>query len=201
MTQRAGQLLPWGHSAAVSRQWVTANGRVYQRARAHDYHRRYGFLRAAGIYLMRVPRGPTTGNGRWLVLLRDDPTQPDLPADTPTIRNPPTASAATIVISSPTGGTQTSPVAITGVCTAGIQLQAASNTGGVIGGFTALTVTGTSFSGAVTMAPGAALRIRVRQVGATYNYVDSNAFTVSAAAGDPDEPPQRPQLPQRPKRG
>ena len=192
MTHYAGQMLPWGHGAAVSPYWVVANGRFYRAALAGDYHKRHGFRPGiSGIYMLRTPPGPVAGNARWLVLLRDDPTQPDLPADTPTASRPPTAMAAQIVISQPSGGSQTSPVAVSGITTTGTQLQAASNNGGIIGGFTALTVTGSTFSGTVTMAPGSGLRIRVRQVGATYNYVDSNLFTVTAGAEDELPRPHR----------
>ena len=207
MTHYAGQMLPFNHSAAVSPYWTLANGRFVRASLAGDYHKNYGFIAGVqGIYLLRLPPGALTGQNRWLVLLRDDPTQPNLPADTPNVKNLPTAAPALITINN-IGATQTSPVPVSGLTTSGTQLQAASNVNGVIGGFTALTTTGTSFSGSVTMAPGTNLRIRVRVASATYNYVDSNPFTVTAAAGDPDEPPgtpgppSRPQLPQRPKRG
>lgn len=192
MTHYAGQMLPWGHGAAISPFWVLANGRFYRAALAGDYHKRHGFRPGiGGIYLLRTPPGPLTGMARWLVLLRDDPTQPDLPPDTPTASRPPTSAAAQIVIGSPSGGSQASPVTVSGVTTAGTQLQAAQNNAGVIGAFTGLTVTGTTFSGTVVMTPGASQRIRVRQVGATYNYTDSNLFTVTGAAEDELPRPHR----------
>lgn len=182
MTQYAGQMLPAGNPAAVSAHWVAANGRFYLHARASDYHKRHGFRPgAAGIYLLRVPPGPSSGTQRWLVLLRDDPTQPDLPADTPTASAPPTglpAFVTTNIISSPQVA---GPVAVSGILSpAATAVQAAPNNNGVIGAFAALTTTGTSFAGTVVMAAGASMRIRVRVVGATYNYEDSNVFTVTA---------------------
>ena len=204
MTHYAGQMLPFNHVAAVSPYWVLSNGRFFPSRLASDYHKRHGFRPGcAGMYLMRVPPGPLTGQGRWLVLLRDDPTQPDLPADTPTASAPPTGVvSAVITISAPNGGSfPVGAITVSGIVTANTQLQAALNTNGVIGAFGALTTTGTSYSGTVTAStPGTGLRIRVRATAANYNYLDSNPFTVTALAGDPEEPPSRPQLPQRPKR-
>ena len=206
MTHYAGQMLPWGHSAAVSPYWVVANGRFFPARLVGDYHKRHGFVAGVGgIYLLRVPPGPLTGNSRWLVLLRDDPTQPDLPADTPTASRPPTAAGINISIINPSGGSfPAGPVAVSGalgVANTVVQGAPVSATG-VVGAFTALTTTGTTFSGSVAMnTVGAGQRIRVRVASATYNYVNSNLITITAAAGDPEEPPSRPQLPQRPKRG
>lgn len=85
MTQRAGQMLPAGDPLAVSIYWVAANRRAYPRRIAHDFYKRWG--RRAGhaaIWRIRVPSHPG-----WLVLLRDDPTQPDLPPTTPDVGAPP----------------------------------------------------------------------------------------------------------------
>jgi hypothetical protein len=176
MPQFAGQMLPNNNPLINGPNWVPANGAWHFRIPGgQDYYARINWRSGmVGIGRFRIPN--VSG---WQVLLRDNPTGPTLPPDTPTAERPPTAAAGVVSINNISSPQTAGPVAVSGLCTANAPVSCAPVVGGVPGAFTPMTTTGTSWSGSVTMAAGASVQIQARLTNATFVISNSNTFAVT----------------------
>lgn len=171
-------MLPVGNANATGPLWVAANGARYNRfvgGKGGGFFARMHWLSGmVGIGRFMLPVAPG-----WLVLLDDNPAGTTLPADTPTAARPPTAAPGVVTIANP-GNRTAGAVPVTGtVSPATTAVQCAPLVAGVPGTFVAMTVTGGTFSGNVTMVAGTGVQIRARQTGATYVIADSGTFNVT----------------------
>lgn len=175
MAQQAGQMLPNGNAGINGPNWVPANGAwQFRIPGGQDYFARINWRSGmVGIGRFRIPN--VIG---WQVLMRDNPTGPTLPPDTPTAENPPTATAGAVTINPITSPQAVGAVAVSGICSANQAVQCAPLIGGVPGAFVPMTTTGTTWSGSVTMAVGASVQIQARLSNATFVFNNSNTFAV-----------------------
>lgn len=178
MPQTAGQMLPVGHTSATGPLWLPANAARFSRfvgGKGGNYFDRIGWLSGmVGIGRFMVPNAPG-----WLVLIDDNAAGTTLPADTPTAAHPPVAVAPTLgvgVVANHAAGA----VPVTGtVSPANTPVSCAPLVAGVPGSFVAMTVTGGTWSGNVTMVTGTAVQIRARITAQTFVTTDSNTFNVT----------------------
>jgi hypothetical protein len=174
MAQFGGQMLPVGDARATGPLWVAANGARYDRfvgGKGGGFFGRIGWLSGmVGIGRFRLPVSPG-----WLVLLDDNPAGTTLPADAVTAARPPIGAVTIAAV----GAAQAAgPVAVSGTVNPNQPVQCAQVTAGTPGGFVAMTVTGTTWSGSVTCTAGSR-QIRVRLTNQTGVLADSNTFTVT----------------------
>jgi hypothetical protein len=91
-----------------------------------------------------------------------------------------TATLITVTIATISSPQPAGPIAVSGtVAPTGSAVECAVLRNGVLGSFTAMTVTGTTWSGNITAAAGTPLYIRARATEEPGQYVDSNAFTAT----------------------
>jgi hypothetical protein len=178
MAQNAGQMLPVGHAAAVGPLWVAANGSRFSRffgGKGGGYFKRIGWLSGmVGIGRFMIPIAPG-----WLVLMDDNPGGTTLPADTPTAARPPVGAPPTVTIAA-VANHAAGAVPVSGTVTpTGTPVSCAPLIAGVAGSYVAMTVTGTTWSGTVTMVVGTAVQIRTHITGNTSISADSNTFNVT----------------------
>jgi hypothetical protein len=177
--QLAGQMLPTGNVNATGPLWLAAVGQmldhVYNRSKlGGNFFKRIGWRSGVvGIGRLRLPNSPG-----WLVLVDDNPGGTTLDPSTPTAGHPPTAPPGAVTIAAIGASQAVGPVAVSGTVTPNAPVQCAQVVAGVPGGFTAMTVTGTTWSGNVTCTAGSR-QIRVRLTNAAFTYHDSNTFTVA----------------------
>jgi hypothetical protein len=178
MAQTAGQMLPTGHASATGPLWVPANAARYSRfygGKGGGFFDRIGWLSGmVGIGRFMVPNAPG-----WSVLIDDNAAGTTLPADTPTAARPPVTTAATLTVGAVVNHAAGAvPVSGT-VSPANTPVSCAPLIAGVPGTFVAMTVTGGTWSGTVTMVTGTAVQIRARITGQTFVSADSNTFNVT----------------------
>ena len=173
MAQYAGQMLPTGTEGTDGKTWVECNGQYLPAWRFPDYFAATTWLPGmTGIHQTRLPNAPG-----WSVLLVNDPAAPDLPPDTPTAINPPTAAASYVDIDE-IADQAAGAVDLAGNIRPTAAVEAASLIDGVEGTFAPMTTTGERWEGALTLAAGSGVQVRARVVGQPFNHHDSNAFTV-----------------------
>lgn len=174
MARFAGQMQPTGTEGTEGKTWVPCDGSYVPAWRFPHYFAATTWLVGmTGIHRSRVP----TVAG-WSVLMVDDPEAPDLPPDTPTAANPPTAPAAYVGIDA-IGDQEAGPVPVAGDIAPSTAVEAAPLIGGVPGGFVAMTTSGERWSGSVTMAAGVGVAVRVQVAGQSFNHHDSAPFNVT----------------------
>ena len=174
MAQYAGQMLPTGSEGTAGKTWVPCDGDYVPAWRFPHYFAATAWLVGmTGIHRSRVPSVPG-----WSVLMVDDPDAPDLPPDTPTAANPPTAAASYVGID-PIADQATGAVPIAGDISPSAAVEAAPLIDGAAGAFTAMSTDGERWSGSLTLAAGSGVVVRARVVGQSFNHHDSNPFTVT----------------------
>ena len=180
MPQFAGAMLPTGNVNATGPLWVAANGRLldqaYNRSKlGGNFFQRIGWRSGVvGIGRLRLPNSPG-----WSVLVDDNAAGTTLDPSTPTAGNPPTAAPGTVTIAAVVGGAA-GPIPVSGtVAPSGTPVRVYQMNGGVVvGGPTAMTVTGTTWSGSQVCTAGSR-QIQVQLTNSPYIYQNSNTFTVT----------------------
>jgi hypothetical protein len=178
MAQTAGQMLPTGDARASGPLWVSANAARFNRfvgGKGGGYFQRIGWLSGmVGIGRFMVPNAPG-----WVVLLDDNPAGTTLPADTPTAARPPVAVPPTVTIAA-VANHAAGAVPVSGTVSPGATaVSCAPLIAGVEGTYVPMTVTGTTWSGNVTMVVGTGVQIRARVTAMTVVRADSNTFNVT----------------------
>src|SRR6185437_3458435 len=166
MAQYAGQMLPTGSEGTAGKTWVPCDGDYVPAWRFPHYFAATAWLVGmTGIHRSRVPSVPG-----WSVLMVDDPDAPDLPPDTPTAANPPTAAASYVGID-PIADQVAGAVPIAGGVTPSAAVEAAplidgrAAPDGEAGAFVVMTTSGERWSGSLTLAAGSGVVVRARVVG------------------------------------
>jgi hypothetical protein len=178
MVQTAGQMLPTGHASATGPLWVPANAARYSRfygGKGGGYFDRIGWLSGmVGIGRFMVPNAPG-----WSVLIDENPAGTTLPADTPTAAKPPVGVPPVVTIAA-VANHAAGAVPVSGtVSPVNTPVSCAPLIAGVEGSYVAMTVTGGTWSGNVTMVVGTAVQIRSHITATSVIRADSNTFNVT----------------------